>query len=135
MADQDQSLHLWYLWRRRRQIGAPYRPLPARNEDPSRFSGGTTALRFSPDGDHVAGLLGGSAILWSTRGGGTRKLADTRIEPTSIAFTPDGRRVVVGTDVDAEVFDAPDGRHVGTFHSRPHTRSEGRDTAVAATHR
>jgi WD40 repeat protein len=76
-----------------------------------RADGAVDALAFSPDGrELVSGSSDRSILIWDLDARGMR--AQTRIfgeQAYCATYTPDGRRILVGTSGKVEVFDARSG--------------------------
>lgn len=74
--------------------------------------GGLGLVAWSPDGKTLATNIDERAKLWDTAGNllvGVPDHPDTSAEVTSIAWSPDGTMVAVGTGTDAVVIFRPDG--------------------------
>lgn len=84
------------LWGRAGRLRKELRD--GRGDSPrDRLIGGPNCFCFSPDGRHVAG--GGDAVtLWDARTGKIVRRIDPRVRGAmSLAFSPDGRTLAVGT--------------------------------------
>lgn len=107
---------------------------------------GLRTVRFSPDGERIAGGRDdGKILLWESRTG--RRIANLDYEPerrgqgtsvVTLAFSPDGRRLVsVGADGIARAWDLAEGTALARIDIHPNTAkaavvsSDGRWLATA----
>ena len=69
-------------------------------------------LYYSPDGLRICSVGGGSARLWDATTGRPVAVLDGPVRRSGVIFTPDSRRLVIGIDREARVYDAGSGLQI-----------------------
>jgi WD40 repeat protein len=102
---REPRLLLWDLAGRKERKPAP--------QPPARPC---TVLAYAADGKTLAGVVGPGIHLWDTSTGAVRELAGHTDEVRSIAFFPDGRRLLSGgKDGAVRLWDVTSGEQRGLF--------------------
>lgn len=90
-----------------------------RDFDPSKFSGPVLMAIFSPDGMSILSASSGNDTtvrLWKIDGTPIREFVGHTTRVTSLAFSPDGQRIVTGSeDATARVWDVATGNQLRQF--------------------
>jgi serine/threonine protein kinase len=98
-----------------------------------------TSVAFSPDGSFIATGAGDSSVrIWSIDHPGAPKLLHTDFQPT-VAFCPDGRRVVIGSGKTIRIWSFADSDNIRIIDMTPLKidavaySPDGRDIAAAGS--